>query len=235
LLVIASHPDDAELGCGGTIIAHQVVGKQVGVLDLTKGEMGTRGTPDERLKEADQAAQILGLSDRKNAGLPDAFFEDNEFNQKLLASYIRYWQPEIVLANAITDRHPDHGRAAQLIEHAVFLAGLRKITTTWEGQEQEAWRPKATYHFIQSRYIQPHFIMDVSAYWDRKMEAISAYRSQFFDPRSEEPETYISKPGFMEFIHARGREFGQAIGVAYGEGFTSFQAIGVGNLFDLIS
>lgn len=230
ILAIGVHPDDVELGCSGSLLAAISQDKKVGILDLTKGELGTRGTPERRLQEAQSAAQILGVECRENVGMADGFFKNDEEHQKLLISYIRKFRPDLVLANAIDDRHPDHGRAAQLINDACFYAGLRKVITVSEdGVEQEAWRPKNVFHYIQDRYIKPAFIVDISAFMDKKIEAIRAFKSQFFVPtyNSNEPQSYISTPEFLEFIEARAKELGHAIGVKYGEGFTSYKALGV--------
>lgn len=234
ILVIAAHPDDAELAASGTIMAHVAQGKKVGVIDLTQGELGTRGTPELRIQEAEAAAAIMGLSTRENMGFRDGFFQDDEPHQMALITKIRQYQPKIILANAVEDRHPDHGKGAALARSAVFLAGLRKIETQLDGVPQEAWRPGALYHFIQSIYLEPDFVVDVSRYWERKIEAIRAYGSQFHNPTSDEPETYISRPQFMQMIEGRGVEYGNAIGVAYGEGFTKSRQLGVQSLSDLI-
>lgn len=233
ILVIASHPDDAELGCSGTIAAHVAKGHKVGIVDLTKGEMGTRGTPELRVQEANEAAKILGLSARENLGFADALFIDDLAHQYELIKIIRKYQPEIVLANAISDRHPDHGKGASLATHACFMSGLRKIETIFEGIEQEPWRPKFVYHYIQNNYIQPDFIFDISDYWDTKVASIMAFKSQFYDPSSQEPASFISSPDFLPFIESRAREFGHRILATYGEGFTVERFIGVNDLFDL--
>ena len=234
LLAISAHPDDVELGCAGTILATLQSGKTVGILDLTKGELGTRGTPEIRKQEADAAAAILGVSVRDNAGIPDGFFQNTREHQMAIVPFIRKYQPEIVLANAIDDRHPDHGRGAKLIYDACFLAGLRQIATFDEnGEPQSAWRPKYIYHFIQDRYIKPDFVVDITAHWPKKEEAIRAFRSQFYDPTSPEPNSYISSPEFLEFIEARAKEYGHAIGVKYGEGFTSQRFLGIKDLWTL--
>lgn len=234
VLVIAAHPDDAELACSGTIMSHIEAGKKVGIVDLTQGELGTRGTPEIRASEADAAAKIMGISARENMKFRDGFFQNDEAHQRELIKKIRKYQPDIVLGNAIYDRHPDHGRAADLIRQACFLSGLRMIETMEEGEQQQAWRPKALYHYIQSQYIEPDFVVDVSHVWERKIKAIKAYQSQFFNPNSKEPETYISRPQFMQMIEGRGVEYGNAIGVPYGEGFTKNRMLGLSNLFDLL-
>lgn len=233
ILVIAAHPDDAELGCSGTIAAHIARGYKVGIVDLTQGEMGTRGTPELRLKEADDAAKILGLSARENMGFKDVLFLDDESHQLELIKVIRKYQPDIVLANAIRDRHPDHGKGASLATHACFMSGLRKIETTYEGEKQDAWRPKFVYHYIQNNYIEPDFVFDITDFWDIKVKSILAFQSQFHDPESNEPESFISNPEFLPFIEARAREMGHRVLTKYGEGFTVERMIGSQNLFDL--
>jgi N-acetylglucosamine malate deacetylase 1 len=233
LLVIAAHPDDAELGCGGTIVKHLAAGKKVGILDLTRGELGTRGTAEIREAEANEAAKVLGLTVRDNVGLADGFFQNSKSDQLKLVAAIRKYQPEIVLANAVYDRHPDHGRASDLIYDSSFLAGLPKVETTLDGKGQIAWRPKAIYHFIQSRSLTPDFVVDVTDFWDVKMKSVLAYKSQFHDPRSKEPATFISSPQFLKMVEARAIEYGQIIGVQYGEGYMVRKAIGVKNLFDI--
>lgn len=233
ILVIAAHPDDAELGCSGTIAAHVAKGYKVGVVDLTQGEMGTRGTPEKRIQEANEAAKILGLSARENLGFEDVFFKDDKAHQHELVKVIRKYQPDLVLANAISDRHPDHGKGASLATHACFMSGLRKIETSFNGVAQEPWRPKFVYHYIQNNYIQPDFIFDISEYWDTKVASIMAFKSQFYDPASQEPASFISSPEFLPFIESRAREFGHRILAKYGEGFTVERFIGVTDLFEL--
>jgi N-acetylglucosamine malate deacetylase 1 len=235
ILVLAAHPDDAELGAGGTIAKHTAAGKKVGIIDFTRGELGTRGTPESRKQEAAASAKIMGISIRENLGLKDGFFKSDRESQLSVIQSIRKYKPEIVLANAVHDRHIDHGKGASLAYDACFLSGLTKIETHDEsGLKQAPWRPTAVYHYIQSQFIEPHFIVDVSDHWHTKMEAIKAFRTQFFDPGSNEPETYISKPGFLKMIEARGIEYGHAIGATYGEGFTVRRYPGVRNLFDLV-
>lgn len=235
ILVLAAHPDDAELCCSGTLLAHIAQGKKAGIVDYTQGEMGTRGTLEIRAREAAASAEILGLSVRENLKFRDAFFQNDEEHQLATARIIRKYQPEIIITNAIQDRHPDHAKGAQLSLSANFLAGLRKIETDLDGKKQAPWRAKRVYNFIQSQYIKPDFIVDVSEHWERKMESIRAFKSQFFDPESKEPETYISSPEFMKLVEARGAEFGKAIGVKYGEGYTVNQHMGVSSMFDMIS
>ncbi len=237
ILAFAAHPDDVELSCAGTLAAHIKNGYKVGVVDLTHGELGTRGNSQLRLEEANASAEYLGLAVRENLGLPDGFFEDNKKNQILVIEKIRKYKPSIVLANAVEDRHPDHGRAADLVKNAWFLAGLSKIKTrdNEQGQtkEQEPWRPEVLYHYIQSWYIQPDFVVDVTDSWEKKIGSIKKFKSQFFDPASNEPDTYISSKKYINAIEARAIDFGLSIGVQYAEGFTTNKNIGVKNLFDL--
>ena len=234
ILVFAAHPDDAELCCAGTMAKHISLGHKVGIVDFTKGELGTRGTPEIREKEAANASAILKLSVRENLGLADGFFRNDEAHQRAVISAIRKFQPEIVLANAIYDRHSDHGRAAELAADACFLSGLAKVETKLEGKIQQAWRPKAVYHYIQSQFIKPDFIVDISDFWEIKLASYMAYKSQVYDPTSKEPQTYISTPEFLKLIESRAIEFGHAIGAKYGEGFTVRRFPGVRNLFDLV-
>ncbi len=235
ILVLAVHPDDAELGCAGVILKHNAQGKKVGIIDLTKGELGTRGTPEIREQEANAAAAILGVVVRENLGIPDGFFENTETYQLKIISAIRKYQPEIIIANAYHDRHPDHGRANELVEAAAFLSGLRKIETTQDGKPQMEWRPKQVLHFIQDRYIKPDILVDITPYWDKKIESVLAYKSQFHNPDWEdEPQTYISSPEFIQVVEARAREFGKSINVKFAEGFTSRKILGVDSLFDLV-
>ncbi len=235
ILAFAAHPDDVELSCGGTLIAQAAKGYKTGVVDLTKGEMGTRGTPEKRLEESAESARILGLSTRENLGFADTWFENDHDHQLEIIRMIRKYQPEIVLANAPYDRHPDHGRGAALVEEAFFKAGLAKVLTKDEsGNDQDPWRPKKLYHYIQSVTLQPDFLVDISDVHDKKMEAIKAFRSQVYDPDSKEPDTYISSPAFMKMLEARAQEFGHRIQVSYAEGFIQNQYLGVRDLFDFI-
>lgn len=233
ILVFAAHPDDAELGCGGTIAAQVAKGHKVGIVDLTQGEMGTRGTPTQRLEESAKAANILGLAARENMGFSDVFFKDDEAHQLKLIEVIRKYRPDIVLVNAVSDRHPDHGKGASLAGHACFMAGLRKIETQFDGKDQSPWRPKFVYHYIQNNYVQPDFIVDITAHWDTKVASIKAFESQFYNPESTEPASFISSPDFLPFIESRAREFGHRIDCTYGEGFTVQRFIGVDDLFNL--
>ena len=200
ILVMAAHPDDAELSCSGTILSYIALGKKVGIVDFTRGEMGTRGTPEIRLQESNEATKILGLHARENLGLADGFFQNDPASQLILMEVIRRYKPEIVLANAPSDRHPDHGRAAKLVVDAAFYSGLVKITTDIDGQPQEAHRPRAVYHYIQDRMLTPDFVVDVTPYVSRKIEAIQAFKTQFYDPQSTEPETPISGEHFFNFL-----------------------------------
>lgn len=234
ILVFAAHPDDAELACSGTILKYTSEGKKVGVVDLTQGELGTRGSAELRAEEATASAEILGLAIRENLGLRDGFFLNDEVNRLKVIEAIRKYQPEIVLANAYSDRHPDHGRASELINDAVFLSGLTKIETQLDGRGQKPWRPRLLLHYIQDRYIQPDILIDITPYWEQKLASIRAFRSQFFDPKSKEPDTYISSPDFLNALEARCREFGKSIQVTFAEGFTSKKLLGVKSLFDLL-
>jgi bacillithiol biosynthesis deacetylase BshB1 len=233
ILVFAVHPDDAELGCGGTILKHIALGKKVGIVDFTRGELGTRGTAETRDVEAADAAGILGLHVRENLNFRDAFFKNDEEHQLALIRMIRKYQPEIILSNALHDRHPDHGKAGDLTNDACFLSGLAKIQTQLDGEEQTAWRPGLVLQFIQDHYIEPDIIVDITPYMDKKIDSVKAYKTQFFNPDLDEEQTYISSPEFMESIYGRAREFGKSIGANYGEGFTSRKLLGVNNLFDL--
>ncbi len=234
LLGITAHPDDVELSFGGTLLVHKEMGYKTGIVDLTEGELGTRGTPEIRAKEAGQAGKILGLSARENLRLPDGFFEVNKVNQLKVVEQIRRFRPRIVITNAIYDRHPDHGRGAQLVETAFFLSGLKEIRTNWDGKSQEAYRPEKLYFCIQSISREPDLLIDISSVVEKRREAINAFQSQFFNPDSKEPDTYISSKNFMNMLDARAIDWGQKIGVDYAEGFTVKHSIGVKNLFDLL-
>jgi len=234
ILAFAAHPDDVELSCSATLMKHIDLGKKVGIIDLTQGELGTRGNMESRYAEAENASKIMRIHVRENLKLKDGFFDFSEENKRMIIQQIRRFQPEIVLANAIEDRHPDHGRAAKLVADSCFLAGLRKIETSYGGESQSAYRPKAVYHYIQDHYTKPDFIVDTSAYMDRKLEAIKAFKTQFYDPNSIEPVTPISGEDFFDFIKARMIQTGRNIGVKYAEGFTTAREIGVHNLFDLV-
>lgn len=233
LLIIAAHPDDAEMCAGGTLLAHTQKGYKAGIIDLTQGELGTRGTPETRKQEAQAAARILGLSIRENMEFQDGFFTNDQAHQLAIIKKIRQYQPEIVITNAPTDRHPDHGRASELVKEAAFYAGLRKVETEQEGKLQEHWRPHIVYHFIQYYHIEPELVVDIEPFVDQKIEAIKAYRSQFYDPESDEPETILTSPDFFEFLKGRWRELGSAAHLNIGEGFVSQRTIAVDDLFKL--
>jgi N-acetylglucosamine malate deacetylase 1 len=233
ILAIGAHPDDVELSVGGTIAKHIHAGKKVAIVDLTEGELGSRGTVQTRYEEAAEAGRILGISARVNLQLADGFFEHNQASLLKIVEQIRDFQPEIVLANAIEDRHPDHGKGSKLISDACFLAGLRKIQTQLNGVEQTPWRPKVVYHYIQDRYLQPDFVIDVTDFVETKFKAIRAYKTQFFDPNSTEPNTPISGKDFFDFLEGRMRQFGREIGVPFAEGFTVERVPGVDYLDNL--
>lgn len=237
ILAIVAHPDDAELGCSGTLLKAVAEGKKVGIVDLTQGEMGTRGTPQTRMQEAAEAARILGLSARENLGFADVFFTNDTAHQLQVVRMLRKYQPSIVIANAPDDRHPDHGKAARLVVEAAFLSGLPKISTQEGGKEQHPWRPKQIFHMIQARYLQPDFVIDVTPYWEQRMASVMAYRTQFFTnstESSEGPQTFISTPQFLQFLEARARELGQHVGATYAEGFVKSAPFQVRSLLDLI-
>ena len=233
ILAFAAHPDDVELAASGTIAAHLSQGYKAGIVDLTRGELGTRGTAELRAQEAARASEILGIHVRENLGMRDGFFSIDETHSMAVIEAIRAYQPEIVLCNAVTDRHTDHGRAAKLVADACFLSGLRKIETQRHGKKQDAWRPKAVYHYIQDYYIKPDIIVDITPYFETKMKSIQAYSSQFYTAGTQEPETPISGKDFLEFLEARAREFGRLIGVTYAEGFTTPRPPGTANLLQL--
>ena len=233
ILVIAVHPDDAELCCSGTILKHIALGKKVGIVDLTRGELGTRGTAETRDEEAADSAKILGLHVRENLSMRDGFFQNDEFHRLEVIKAIRKYQPEIILSNALEDRHPDHGRAGDLVHDSVFLSGLPKIETSIDGIQQEAHRPRLLLQFIQDRYLKPDIIVDISNHMDKKIESIKAFKTQFYNPDVDGLQTYISSPEFFETVIGRAREFGKSIGATFGEGFTSRKLLGVDSLFDL--
>lgn len=233
ILVFAVHPDDAELGCSGTIAKHIALGKKVGIVDFTRGELGTRGSAEIRDQEAADSAKILRLSARENLRFRDGFFKNDEQHQLEVVRMIRKYQPEIVFSNALHDRHPDHGRAGDLVNDACFLAGLPKIETRLEDDEQTAWRPRLNFQFIQDRYIKPDIIVDITPYIQVKIDAIKAFKTQFYNPDHHEQETYISSPEFFESVLGRAREYGKSIGATFAEGFTSRKLLGTDNLFNL--
>jgi N-acetylglucosamine malate deacetylase 1 len=230
VLAIAVHPDDVELGCAGTLLMEKRNGKRTGVVDLTRGELGTRGTPELRAEEAAKAAAVMGLDVRENLGMADGFFRNDEMHQRLLIRAIRKYRPEIVLSNALEDRHPDHGRAGHLISESCFLSGLRKIVTLDDdGGPQEHWRPKYVFAYIQDRFIQPDFVYDITPVFETKLQSIQAYSSQFFSTEygEVEPQTYISTPEFLNAIVGRHQMLGKMIGVPYGEGYTTQKMVGI--------
>lgn len=234
VLAIAAHPDDAEISAGASIARLVSEGKKAGILDLTRGELGTRGSAELRDQEALRAAEILGLSARHNIGLPDGFFQNVESSQRLIIEQVRRFQPDVILANTPSDRHPDHGIGAKLAADACFLSGLRKIETTWEGKAQAAWRPRMVMHYIQDYYHEPDIVWDVSDFFETKMNAIKAFSSQFYDPKSDEPDTPISGKDFFEMLEARAISLGRPAGMRYAEGFLIQRIFGVNDLFSLI-
>ncbi len=234
ILAFGAHPDDVEISCSGTILIHIKKGYKCGVVDLTRGELGTRGTAETRDMEARRATEIMGIHVRENLGMEDGFFLNDKVNQLKIAAVIRKYRPEIILCPAITDRHPDHSRAATLISTAIFLAGLHKVITTQNEKLQERWKVKAHYHYLQDRHIKPDIAIDISPVWEKKMEAVKAFTTQFYDPASTEPETEISRKDFLEFLSGRAMEMGRPLGVQYAEGFTSPRLPGVTDLFNLL-
>lgn len=233
ILAFSAHPDDIELACSGTLIKQIKNGSKVGIIDLTEGELGSRGSRELRYEEAANATKIIENSIRENLNLGDGFFEINEQSLLRVVEMIRKYQPEIVLCNAIRDRHPDHGRGGELVKRAAFLAGLIKIETSLDGKQQEKWRPKQVFHYIQDEYIEPDFVIDITEEFETKMKSIMAYSSQFYNPESKEPQTPISSQEFMDFLDGRARQFGRTIGVKYGEGFNSVNPVKVNFLEDI--
>jgi bacillithiol biosynthesis deacetylase BshB1 len=233
ILAFAAHPDDVELSASATLMRHIDQGYKVGIVDLTEGELGSRGTVETRYEEAAASSSIMGLTARVNLKMADGFFEINEENKMKIIEQIRRFQPKIVLANAVSDRHPDHGRAAKLVSEACFLSGLIKIPSEWEGSPQIAHRPDNVYHYIQDYSITPDFVVDATPYVERKMQAIKAFKTQFFDPDMEGPQTPISGESFLNFIEARMRHFGRPAGYDFAEGFTVERYPGIADLFDL--
>ncbi len=234
ILAIGSHPDDVELSCSGTLAKEIDRGKKVGILDLTRGELGTRGTAETRDKEAAEAARILGVKIRHNLEFSDGFFENNVSHQLEIIKILRKYRPEIVLCNAINDRHIDHGKGSKLVSDACFLSGLRKIETIYEKNNQSAWRPKHVYHYIQWKNLTPDIVVDISGYMDKKMDSVRAYKTQFFDNESKEPVTPISSDNFFDSITYRARDLGRLIGTEHAEGFTVERYPAVDSIFDLI-
>lgn len=235
ILAIGAHPDDVELGCGATIAKEISNGKKIGIIDLTRGELGTRGTAKTRDIESQNAANILGVTMRTNMGFADGFFVNNKQHQLELIKMIRRYQPEMVLCNAINDRHIDHSKGSELVSHACFLSGLLKIETKCEESElwQQPWRPKYVYHYIQWKHIEPDFVVDVTGFIDKKMEAVLAYKTQFYNPNSKAPETPISSKNFTDSVIYRARDLGRLVGVEHAEGFTVERYPTINSLFDL--
>jgi bacillithiol biosynthesis deacetylase BshB1 len=234
ILAFGAHPDDVELGCAATLAKEVSLGKKVGIIDLTQGELGTRGSAELRKIEATNAANILGVSVRENLQFADGFFVNDKEHQLEIIKMLRKYQPEIVLCNAIDDRHIDHGKGSKLVSDACFLSGLQKIETELNGVPQEKWRPKLVYHYIQWKHIEPDFVVDVTGFMNKKIDSVMAYSSQFFDPNSKEPQTPISSKNFTDSIEYRARDLGRLIGTEYAEGFTVERFVAVDSLGDLI-
>ncbi len=233
ILAIGAHPDDVELGCGATIAKEGSLGKRIGIIDLTRGELGTRGSSEIRSRESAAAAQILGVEFRENMGFKDGFFINDEEHQLALIRKIRKYRPDIVLCNAVKDRHIDHAKGSKLVSDACFLSGLRRVKTNLDDREQQAWRPLHVFHYIQWENIAPDFVVDVSGFIHKKVEAVMAYGSQFYDPTSDEPESPISSKNFLESVTYRARDLGRLIGKEHGEGFTAERHVAVSSLGDL--
>jgi bacillithiol biosynthesis deacetylase BshB1 len=234
ILAIGAHPDDVELSCSGTLAKEVENGKKVGILDLTRGELGTRGTAETRDQEAKDAAKILGVRVRKNLEFSDGFFSNNTAHQLEIIKILRKYRPEVVLCNAVHDRHIDHGKGSRLVSDACFLSGLKKIETIYEGNSQKEWRPKHIYHYIQWYDIEPDFVVDISGFMEKKLESVKAYKTQFFDQDNNEPNTPISSSNFIDSVTYRARNLGRIIGTEYGEGFTVERYPAVDSILDLI-
>ena len=234
ILAFGAHPDDVELGCGATIAKEISLGKKVGIVDLTRGELGTRGSAEIRDKEAKKAAKILKVAVRENLNFSDGFFINNKEHQLKIIEMLRKYQPDIVLCNAIDDRHIDHGRGSKLVSDACFLSGLRKVETNLNGSSQTAWRPKLVYHYIQWKNITPDFVVDVSGFMNTKLEAVKAYSSQFYDPNSKEPVSPITSENFIDSIKYRAQDLGRLVGTDFAEGFTTERYLAIKKLDDLI-
>ncbi|MDX1406718.1 MAG: bacillithiol biosynthesis deacetylase BshB1 [Saprospiraceae bacterium] len=233
ILAFGAHPDDVELCCAGTLLKHLDMGYSVGLIDLTRGELGTRGNPDLRLREARASADLLGIEVRENLGMQDGFFVNDKEHRIAIARIIRKYRPDVVIANAVRDRHPDHGRAAQLVTEGCFVAGLVKVPTRLDGQPQERWRPRAIYHYIQDYKLSPDICVDVTPYMEKRMDAIRCFSSQFYDPDSPDPDSPISGKDFLDMILAAARVYGRPIGAEFGEAFTVARPVGVEDLTDL--
>ncbi|WP_456462192.1 bacillithiol biosynthesis deacetylase BshB1 [Lutibacter sp.] len=234
ILAIGAHPDDVELGCGATVAKEISLGKKVGIIDLTRGELGTRGSSEIREKEATKAAKILGVVIRENLAFADGFFQNDKEHQLEVIKIIRKYKPTIVLCNAVDDRHIDHPKGSKLVSDACFLSGLMKIETFFEGQKQEAWRPNQVYHYIQWKNIEPDFVVDVSEFIEAKMDAVKAYDSQFYNPASKEPSSPISSKNFLDSVLYRAQDLGRLVGVNYAEGFTAERYVTIKSLDNLI-
>ncbi|GIZ15028.1 bacillithiol biosynthesis deacetylase BshB1 [Capnocytophaga catalasegens] len=234
ILAFGAHPDDVELGCSGTIAKEISLGRKVGIIDLTQGELGTRGNAQTRKEEASEGARILGVEVRENLKFADGFFVNDQAHQLEIIKIIRKYRPEIVLCNAIDDRHIDHGKGSKLVSDACFLSGLRKIETEYKGVTQDVWRPKVVYHYIQWKNIEPDFVVDISGFMDKKLASVLAYKTQFYDANSNEPNTPISNKNFLDSVTYRARDLGRLIGVDFAEGFTTERYPAVKYLFDLI-
>ena len=234
ILVILAHPDDAELCCAGTLISSIEDGFKVGLVDLTKGELGTRGNDKIRIEEANNAAKIIGAEFRLNLGFRDGFINSDEQYLIKVIEQIRKYKPKILITNSKNDRHPDHEAASRLVKKACFLSGLVKVNTNYDGQNQSTWRPKSILYSIQNNYVEPDFVIDITKYYDKKIEAINCFKSQFYDPKSKEPKSFISSKEFMNFINARAIEMGHSIGSVYGEGFTSENKLRINSLKSII-
>ncbi len=233
ILAFGAHPDDVELGCSGTIAKEVSLGKKVGIIDLTRGELGTRGSVEIRNSESAKASENLGVSVRENLDMRDGFFINDEAHQLKIIEILRKYRPEIVLCNAITDRHIDHGKGSKLVSDACFLSGLIKIETELNGKKQQAWRPKVVYHYIQWQNIEPNFVVDISEFMDKKMDSVLAYGSQFYDPNSKEPVSPITSKNFLDSVKYRAQDLGRLVGVEYAEGFTTERYLAVNSLGDL--
>jgi bacillithiol biosynthesis deacetylase BshB1 len=233
ILAIGAHPDDVELSCGATLAKEVSNGKKVGIIDLTRGELGTRGTAETRDEEASNAAKILGVHTRTNLRFADGFFINDKAHQLEIIKMIRYYKPEIIICNAIDDRHIDHPKGSQLVSDACFLSGLKKIETIFNEETQEPWRPKLVYHYIQWKDIEPDLVVDVTGFMDIKVKSVLAYKTQFFDPNSKEPETPISSKNFTDSVDYRARNLGRLVGVEHAEGYTVERFVAVNSLFDL--
>ena len=234
ILAFAAHPDDIEISCAATICKQVASGQKVAIVDLTRGELGTRGTAETRKQEAEASSRIMGIHDRVNLGFRDGFFTHDEYHTLRIVEMIRKYQPDIVLCNSPTDRHPDHGRAGKLVVEACFYSGLSKVETILDGETQKAWRPKVCYQYIQDYYLKPDFVVDVTGYEQQKIRAMKAFKTQFYDPGSKEPVTPIAREDFFDFMLGRMKEMGRPIGAAYGEGFVAPRTIGVDRLDVLI-